>query len=150
MTKVQGKSIYFPRLNILNILILTKLFRGQNRNGTCYSSSECGDKGGSSKGSCAAGYVCCIILRTLIWGILWGSYSTKMSIHLLSIRFGVCCVFIYNDGVTKEVSQNNTYIQNTGYPTADTSTDASITYTVKKCSDGKYMQQNDHEVNIYA
>lgn len=36
---------------------------GQNRNGTCYTSSECGDKGGSSKGSCASGFgVCCIFV----------------------------------------------------------------------------------------
>ena len=33
----------------------------QYRNGTCYTSSECGSKGGSSKGSCAAGFgVCCV------------------------------------------------------------------------------------------
>eukprot|EP00093_Oithona_nana_P006559 06559.XXX_116884_118935_1 [CDS] Oithona nana genome sequencing. len=33
------------------------------RNGTCYTSTECGDKGGSSKGSCAAGFgVCCVFM----------------------------------------------------------------------------------------
>jgi len=32
-------------------------------NGTCFSSSECSDKGGKSKGSCAAGFgVCCLFL----------------------------------------------------------------------------------------
>ena len=31
-----------------------------NSNGTCYSSQECSDKGGSNVGSCAGGYgVCC-------------------------------------------------------------------------------------------
>jgi len=34
-----------------------------NYNGTCFSSSECSDKGGKSKGSCAAGFgVCCLFL----------------------------------------------------------------------------------------
>lgn len=32
-----------------------------NRNGTCYTSEECSNKGGSSLGSCASGYgVCCV------------------------------------------------------------------------------------------
>jgi len=33
----------------------------QNRNGTCVTSSECLDRGGSAKGNCAAGFgVCCV------------------------------------------------------------------------------------------
>ncbi len=33
---------------------------GGNRNGTCYTSEECDDKGGTNSGSCADGYgVCC-------------------------------------------------------------------------------------------
>merc|ERR1719323_5644 len=36
----------------------------QYRNGTCFTSSECGSKGGSSKGSCAAGFgVCCVFTK---------------------------------------------------------------------------------------
>lgn len=36
---------------------------GNKRYGTCYSSSECSDKGGRSKGSCAAGFgVCCTFM----------------------------------------------------------------------------------------
>jgi len=36
----------------------------QYRNGTCFTASECGSKGGSSKGSCAAGFgVCCIFTK---------------------------------------------------------------------------------------
>merc|ERR1712004_172028 len=35
----------------------------QYRNGTCYTSSGCGDKGGSVKGGCAAGFgVCCVFM----------------------------------------------------------------------------------------
>jgi len=35
------------------------------RNGTCYTSAECSDKGGTSSGSCADGFgVCCIFLVT--------------------------------------------------------------------------------------
>jgi len=36
---------------------------GANRNGTCFTSSECGDKSGTSKGSCAAGFgTCCVFI----------------------------------------------------------------------------------------
>merc|ERR1712156_14566 len=35
----------------------------QYRNGTCYTQSECSNKGGSAKGNCAAGFgVCCVFL----------------------------------------------------------------------------------------
>lgn len=34
---------------------------GSTRNGTCYTSAECSDKGGATSGSCASGFgVCCI------------------------------------------------------------------------------------------
>ena len=34
-------------------------------NGTCYTSSECGSRGGAASGSCAAGFgVCCVISST--------------------------------------------------------------------------------------
>ena len=34
---------------------------GGNKNGTCYTSEECSDRGGVSDGSCADGYgVCCV------------------------------------------------------------------------------------------
>ena len=34
-------------------------------NGTCYTSSECGSRGGAAAGSCAAGFgVCCVISST--------------------------------------------------------------------------------------
>lgn len=34
-----------------------------SRNGTCYTSAECSDKGGTSSGSCADGFgVCCVFL----------------------------------------------------------------------------------------
>merc|ERR1719325_446242 len=35
------------------------------RNGTCYTSSECSSKGGSSSGSCASSFgVCCVFEKT--------------------------------------------------------------------------------------
>jgi hypothetical protein len=60
---------------------------GANRNGTCFTSSECSDKGGSSKGSCAAGFGVC------------------------------CTFTLNSAGTSQTVSQNNTYIQNPNYPT---------------------------------
>lgn len=36
---------------------------GINRNGTCYTATECGNKGGTSSGNCASGFgVCCIFI----------------------------------------------------------------------------------------
>ena len=43
-----------------NILIITIISSGGtgslNRNGTCFTANECESKGGTSSGSCAAGY----------------------------------------------------------------------------------------------
>lgn len=40
-------------------------FGSNSRNGTCYTSAECSDKGGTSSGLCADGFgVCCIFLIT--------------------------------------------------------------------------------------
>ena len=76
---------------------------------TLYSISECTDKGGSPKGKCAAG-------------------------------FGICCVFtLRGDDSTQEVNNNDTYIQNPGFPTVYTDT-SSLSYTVNKCQDGKYLE----------
>lgn len=87
-----------------------------NRNGTCYTSSECGDKGGMSKGSCAAGFgVCCLFL-------------------------------LNDPDVTKVVTQNCSYIQNKNYPTAiTTATDGSQSYTINKCSDDVCYLRLDFE-----
>ena len=38
-------------------------FRRINRNGTCYTATECGEKGGTASGNCASGFgVCCIFI----------------------------------------------------------------------------------------
>jgi len=73
-----------------------------SRNGTCFTSTECSNKGGRALGNCAAG-------------------------------FGVCCVFILS--TTGDISQNCSYIQNPSYPSSYGDT-TSLTYTVRKCSDG--------------
>merc|ERR1712223_2315985 len=62
------------------------------RNGTCYTSSECTDKGGSPKGKCAAGFgICCVFTLS-------------------------------GDDSTQTVKYNDTYIQNPGFPTVYTDT----------------------------
>merc|ERR1712050_19921 len=73
-----------------------------NRNGTCFTSSECSDKGGSARGSCASG-------------------------------FGVCCVFTVS-ATSTTINNNDTYIQNPGFPTAYGETN-SLSYTIQKCSE---------------
>merc|ERR1712141_810361 len=38
-------------------------FTGVNRNGTCYTATECSDNGGTASGNCAAGFgVCCLFV----------------------------------------------------------------------------------------
>lgn len=40
-------------------------FTASNRNGTCYTSTECSSKGGQASGNCAAGFgVCCLFIST--------------------------------------------------------------------------------------
>ena len=50
-------------------------------------------------------------------------------------RFGVCCVFVIQTG-SSAVTENCTYIQNEGFPSALSSTNA-VSYTVNKISSGK-------------
>ncbi len=57
------------------------------------------------------------------------------SILMFLRSFGVCCVIILSGTGSTSVSQNCTYIQNSGFPSALTSTNA-ISYTVNKCNDG--------------
>ena len=52
----------------------------------------------------------------------------------LSFSFGVCCVFVINDSSTTTISQNDTYIQNPGYPSQYGETNT-LSYTINKCSD---------------
>ncbi len=47
-------------------------------------------------------------------------------------------MFILKDSNGGQVSENCTYIQNPSFPSGDTS-DNGITYTVSKCSNGKYI-----------
>ena len=55
---------------------------------------------------------------------------------LSSFRFGVCCVFILNTLQATTVTQNCTYIQNSGFPNELTDTNP-VSFTVAKCSNGK-------------
>ena len=56
-------SFFFSKLvNIFSVVRFpNKVCAGDSYNGTCYSSSECSTRGGSTSGTCAGGYgVCCI------------------------------------------------------------------------------------------
>eukprot|EP00094_Tigriopus_californicus_P011638 TCALIF_11243-PA protein Name:"Protein of unknown function" AED:0.03 eAED:0.03 QI:27/1/0.85/1/0.66/0.71/7/0/131 len=77
-----------------------------NQAGTCLTSSECGSKGGSALGNCASG-------------------------------FGVCCIFTVSGscGSTQTIAQNCSYIQNSGYPTADTTISETCTYNFNRICD---------------
>jgi len=91
---------------------------GVNRNGTCYTSTECDEKGGTSSGNCASGFgVCCLFTLG----------STTAS------------------GTT--ISQNNTYIQNPSFP-AVYSDSSAITYTINKCADNICAVRLDFETFV--
>ena len=52
-------KIHFSIFQFFVFILDTCIFSGGNgnRNGTCFTAIECQDKGGSSSGSCAAGFV---------------------------------------------------------------------------------------------
>ena len=56
-------------------------------------------------------------------------------LFIICFSFGVCCVFTISSATGGTVSQNSTYLQNPGYPSALTSTSA-ISYTINKQSSG--------------
>jgi len=73
--------------------------------GTCYTSQECSDLGGTADGNCANGFgTCCIIVVAGTTGACGGT-----------------------------VTQNCSFIQNIDFPSADSATQA-CTYMVTKCS----------------
>jgi hypothetical protein len=78
---------------------------GGARTGTCYTTSECSDKGGTKSGNCASGFgVCCVFINS-------ASSTTAAS----------------------TISENRTWLRNTEYPSYATATTAqTITYTVNK------------------
>jgi len=70
-----------------------------NDYGTCLTSTECDDRGGSTQGNCASG-------------------------------FGVCCFFkVDQTDCGGTISNNGTYIQNTGYPSSISTGGIDCTYT---------------------
>ncbi len=57
---------------------------------------------------------------------------------MFSFRFGVCCLFVVTTaGAT--VSQNCTYLQNEGFPSALAATVTSVQYTVQRVSNGGWV-----------
>eukprot|EP00095_Tigriopus_kingsejongensis_P007467 maker-scaffold1548_size36124-snap-gene-0.4 protein:Tk07467 transcript:maker-scaffold1548_size36124-snap-gene-0.4-mRNA-1 annotation:"hypothetical protein DAPPUDRAFT_97956" len=50
--------------------------------------------------------------------------------------FGVCCAFILTGCSVGPVNQNCTYIRNSGFPSADTTSPLNCKYTFKRISDG--------------
>ena len=72
--------------------------------------------------------------------------STYIEIHLSAFllnwiqflfSFGVCCIFLYDSSSDTQISYNDTYIQNPGFPSTYGETN-SLSYTVNKCSDGNF------------
>ena len=96
------------------------------RNGTCYTSSECSNRGGQTAGSCAAGYFIFNLKKSWYdnWMILFHIY-----------RFGVCCVFLISE-TGKSVNENCTYIRNPGFPNGYATT-SEVSHTIQKCSPGE-------------
>lgn len=89
---------------------------GTYSNGTCITSSECSSRGGTSQGSCAAGFgVCCIF-----------TYSATGSVISQNVSY------IVNPGYPSNY--------------APTSTPSVISYTIQKCSCDVCRIRLDYEV----
>ncbi len=55
----------------------------------------------------------------------------------------MCCVFVVRPGGNTRVQENNTYIQNPSFPSADVSLDA-VTFVVTKTKRGMHATLNEH------
>merc|ERR1719340_311199 len=57
-----------PKFSLFSVVTFQNLdckSQDGGRNGTCYTSTECGDKGGKQSGTCASGFgVCCLFVFT--------------------------------------------------------------------------------------
>jgi len=57
----QRKGKLFSLFNVVTFKNLPCTSESSSRNGTCYTTTECNDKGGKSSGNCASGFgVCCL------------------------------------------------------------------------------------------
>ena len=100
----------------------SQCFGTNGYNGTCLTSAECSQNGGTAAGSCAAGFgVCCT-----------GAIKYFITHKDLQLYQKLCFTVI----VTRcgsAVTLNNTYWQNSGYSTT-TTTAGQCSITVKECS----------------
>ncbi len=131
--QMSGSIVFLE--NIQQTKTLAEFRSGVVRNGTCFTSSECQDRGGSSSGNCASG-----------WGekehrARLQKWTISLFLFLLCKSFGVCCIFIVTASQTV-ITQNCTYIQNENFPAAQPNTNA-VQYTVQKCADGTCLLKKE-------
>lgn len=88
--------------------------------GTCLTTDECASRSGSADGNCASG-------------------------------FGVCCLVTVNScsSTAVEVSQNCTYIQNPGFPTAFTNA-TTCNYNINRIQDGICQIRYDIQTGVFG
>ena len=72
-------------------------------------------------------------------GLVGFFFLKKTKIVMFS--FGVCCLFILDGTGTTAISQNCTYVQNPGFPSAYSDT-AAISFTVNRCSNGNSWKRS--------
>ncbi len=128
--RLLSNSCFFPH-NLINDHIYFSLFSranagSTNRNGTCLTSPECSQNGGTAAGTCAARF------RPTQKSISHRLFQKKN--ENFSSSFGVCCVFTISTTGTN-INRNCTYLQNPSFPAVYADTTA-LSYTISKCSCG--------------
>ena len=101
--------------------------------GTCFTSSECGSKGGTTDGNCASGFGVCCIFK-------WVFLINAKEAFYIEVTIISSLIIFHNFRVSScssSVTNNCTYIQNPSYPTTYTTT-GSCKYTVTPVSAGMY------------
>ena len=127
--KFYPENSTLKQLNLIENLTVLSLFTivrfansfcyGSNGyNGTCLTTAECALSGGTSSGSCAAGFgVCCTSKSNYF---VWNKLATEESFTL---------VFVSTSGST--ITKNNTYWTNPGYSSSFTTSGQYSVYVKK-------------------
>ena len=101
-----------PSFAVLNVFQIIKFPNGpcngsSSLEGTCYTSSECSNKGGSGLGTCANGFGVCCICNLF-------SCSSLIKIKWI-IRTFFPLKTIVNKGCGETATENNTYFSSSSY-----------------------------------
>ncbi len=116
---------------------MKKTSSSNNRNGTCFTTTECDDKNGKAEGNCAAGFgVCCVFVVASANG---GDINQNCSYAQVKKS-----LFLEENEVSSIFHIFTHLFQNENYPTG-TTTAGTYAYTINKCDNGMLVFLQPHE-----